>query len=357
MKPKLVHFIFNLGRGGAETLVVNVCNSMKEYDHTIVTLFDVNHFKAELRAVNYISMNLKLRDLIFLPVVVQRFKKIIKNIKPDLVHAHLLWPVVVARLAVPKSIPLVTTIHGYVSQLVDYRKWYFRWLDRYTFKKRPSTVLAVSKGALAEYVDFLGSEPNQKYVLYTFADTEKFTPAENKVRGDVVRLVSVGALRYQKNQSMLIDIMAELKDKPVVLDIYGRGDLEADLQSRIKETGAAVNLMGQVSNLPELLPGYDAMIMSSFYEGFSIGVLEAMAMKLPLILSDIPSFNEQCGNNALYFPLNDVKAGTQQINTILNDPAHAKQNAEACYKLVHTQFTKKQHLQSLNQIYQQANNG
>ncbi|MGC8001405.1 glycosyltransferase, partial [Salmonella enterica] len=67
-------------------------------------------------------------------------------------------------------------------------------------------------------------------------------------------------------------MMKHFRGKPVVLDIYGAGDLK------------------------DTLPNYHAMIMSSFYEGFSIGVLEAMAMKIPLVLSDIPSFREQCEN-------------------------------------------------------------
>lgn len=357
MKPKLVHFIFNLGRGGAETLVVNVCNSMKEYDHTIITLFDVNHFKEELKNVTYISMHLKLRDLLLLPFVLQKFKKLIQQIQPDIVHAHLLWPVSIARLALPANIPLVTTIHGYVSQLVDYKKWYFRWLDKYTFRKRKSTVIAVSKGALKEYVDFLGKEPNQKHVLYTFADTDKFKPQGDKVKNETLRLVSVGALRYQKNQGMMIEMMALLKNHPITLDIYGRGDLEETLKQRIKETGAKVALKGQVSNLEKILPQYDAMIMSSHYEGFSIGVLEAMAMQLPLILSDIPSFREQCGEHAFYFALNDVKGGADQILKFMEEPEKAKNNALACYQSVFENFTKEQHLKSLSQIYQQAKNG
>lgn len=357
MKPKLVHFIFNLGRGGAETLVVNVCNSLKEYDHTIITLFDVNHFNEELKDVTYISMHLKLRDLLFLPLVVRKFKKMILQLQPDIVHAHLLWPVSIARLALPSNIPLVTTIHGYVSQLVDYKKWYFRWLDRFTFRKRKSTIIAVSKGALKEYVDFLGKEPHQQYVLYTFADTDKFKPGIDKVKNATLRLVSVGALRYQKNQVMLVEMMSQLKDYPITLDIYGRGDLEDVLKKKIAETKAKVELKGQVSNLERILPEYDAMIMSSHYEGFSIGVLEAMAMQLPLILSDIPSFREQCGDNAFYFDLNDVNGGSEKILSWMQDQDKARSNAQACYQLVHAHFTKEQHLKSLSQIYQQSKNG
>ena len=107
-KPEIVHFIFNLGRGGAETLIVRVTERMEDYEHTIVTLFDVNHFKDELRNIRYISLKLKLYHLLFFPFIAVRFRKLMRTLKPDIVHAHLLWPVVIARMAVPKNIPLIT---------------------------------------------------------------------------------------------------------------------------------------------------------------------------------------------------------------------------------------------------------
>ncbi len=352
MKPNIVHFIFNLGRGGAETLIVRVASRMDDYEHTIVTLFDVNHFKKETQNIQYVSLNLKLYHLLFFPWIAFRFKRLLRTLKPDIVHAHLLWPVVIARMAVPKNIPLVTTMHGYISQLIDYRKWYFRWLDRWSFRLRPSTVLAVSRGALDEYLRFLQYPPQHQEVLYTFVDTDEFQPTAAPSSQNPYRLVSVGALRYQKNQSYLIEMMKHFRDKPVELDIYGAGDLQAALQQQITEAGVAVHLKGQVHPIQSVLPSYHAMIMPSFYEGFSIGVLEAMAMKIPLVLSDIPSFREQCGNHALYFQLTDVSSAVHAVEEMIQHPAEAQLRAEAARQRVHERFTANHHLEQLRHIYQ-----
>lgn len=354
MKPGIVHFIFNLGRGGAETLIVRVASRMDDYEHTIVTLFDVNHFKEETQHIRYVSLNLKLYHLLFFPWVAFRFRRLLSTLKPDIVHAHLLWPVVIARMAVPKKIPLVTTIHGYISQLIDYRKWYFRWLDRFTFKLRPSTVLAVSKVALDEYLHFLKHPPMHQEVLYTFVDTAEFKPQPAPAHSQPFRLVSVGALRYQKNQSYLIEMMKYFRDKPVELDIYGAGDLHATLQQQINEAGVAVHLKGQVHPVQSVLPQYHAMIMSSFYEGFSIGVLEAMAMKIPLVLSDIPSFREQCGQHALYFQLHDVATAVRAVEELMQHPQEAAQRAHTALQRVHERYTAAHHLEQLRKIYQKV---
>lgn len=353
-KPEIVHFIFNLGRGGAETLIVRVTERMEDYEHTIVTLFDVNHFKDELRNIRYISLKLKLYHLLFFPFIAVRFRKMMCTLKPDIVHAHLLWPVVIARMAVPKNIPLITTMHGYISQLIDYRKWYFRWLDRWSFRLRPSTVLAVSRGALEEYLQFLRLPPQHQEVLYTFVDTDAFKPQPAPASPTPFRLVSVGALRYQKNHAFLIEMMKHFRGKPVVLDIYGAGDLKDTLQEQIQTAGVAVHLKGQVHPIQSVLPNYHAMIMSSFYEGFSIGVLEAMAMKIPLVLSDIPSFREQCENRALYFKLDEVATAVQAVEVMMEHLGEAQQRAEAARQRVHEYFTADQHLKQLRAIYERV---
>jgi glycosyltransferase involved in cell wall biosynthesis len=341
-----------MGRGGAETLIVQVCRALPAYEHVIVTLFDVNHFTAEeLENVRYVSLHLNMRDLFLFQPAVRKFRKCIQQLKPNLVHAHLLWPTVIARCAVPKEIPLITTIHGYVSQLIDYRKWYFRLLDRFTFRKRPTVVIAVSEGALEEYLRFLKNAPAAAYVLYTYADNDVFKPRNVRTFGHPLRLVSVGALRYQKNQHMLIDILQHLKEHPVELHIYGAGDMETTLAKHIHETGAKVVLKGQTNQVAQVVRDYDAMIMSSFYEGFSIGVLEAMSVRLPLILSDIPSFKEQCGEEALYFSLTDVASGVRAVLALMENPEAAFVRADNALERVQQHFSKEQHLKKLQEIY------
>ncbi len=56
-----------------------------------------------------------------------------------------------------------------------------------------------------------------------------------------------------------------------------------------------------------LLPNYDLNVMPSVIEGFSLSVLESMAMKIPLLLSDIVSFPEECVDTAIYFSTTDVQ--------------------------------------------------
>jgi len=352
-KKKIIHFIFNLGRGGAETMVVTVINGLPEYSHVVVTLFPMNHFGDDLQCDKLICLNLK--SLFALPLGFFKFRSVIKKEKPALIHTHLFWPTTIARLATPRKIPLVTTIHAFIATSVEYKKWFIKLIDKLTYRLRKSVILADAQGALDEYFSFLKLKPYKAYCPYTFVDVERFNVANlsNVVKPDnIFRLVSVGALRKQKNQIYLIEALSKIKDQPVELHIYGTGDLQPMLQQKINDTGARVFLKGEVKNIHEIIPQYNLYVMSSTYEGFSLAVLEAMAMGMPLLLSDMPSFKEQCGDTAIYFNLHDVNTLVDKILLLCKSPqSELTQMGQNALQRVLSNYTLQHHLSRIRVIY------
>jgi glycosyltransferase involved in cell wall biosynthesis len=153
----------------------------------------------------------------------------------------------------------------------------------------------------------------------------------------------------------VVAAMAKLTNKPVELHIYGVGELQEDLQNKINETGANIILKGEVNNINEILPQYDLYVMSSTYEGFSLSVLEAMAMGMPLLLSDIKSFREQCEDIACYFSLTDAADGTRQIEMMAEkNLQELQQMGERAKQRAVANFTLQKHLQGLRTIYTDA---
>jgi len=355
MQKKIVHFIFNLSRGGAETMLVRVIQELPEYEHVVVTLFPGNNFGEELQCKKWICLN--IHSLFTLPLAFFSFRKLIKTEKPHLVHTHLFWPTLVARLSMPNNIPLITTIHAFIATSGEYKHWYIRLLDKWSYRLRKSMIIVVAKGALEEYFSFLNLKPWKAYALYTFVDVERFNADKIKTEkhNAVFKLVAVGALRVQKNYPFIIDAMALIKDKNIELDIYGTGILQEELQQQINRTGARVFLKGEVSNIENIIPRYDLFVMSSMYEGFSLGILEAMAMRMPLLLSNISSFKEQCADNAWYFSLADVQDAAAQIVSLSEtNKITLYEKAEAGRQRAVNNFTLTHHISGLRKIYNEA---
>ena len=349
-KKTILHIIQNFGIGGAETAVVGVLKNLHEYNNIVVTLDGLNQFGDELNYDHYYNLNLKSYYLF--PFAISKLRKIIRKHKVDLVHSQLYWSTVLARFATPKEIPLVTSIQSSLTGSVEYKKKWICNLERFSFNRRPSTILGVSKCTLDDYFDFLGLQKGETHVLYNFVDTSVFNDTGNSpLDSEGFKLITVGNLIPQKNQQFLLDAFVELKGKGISLDIYGDGYLQEPLQQCIDRHQLPVRLMGKIRNLPEVLPGYDLFVMSSLYEGFSLAVLEGMALQRPMLLSDIPTFREQCADTARYFSLNKPADFVQQTLQLKQDKEARDQMGAKGRHRVMQHFTLEHHLSALRQIY------
>jgi glycosyltransferase involved in cell wall biosynthesis len=211
----------------------------------------------------------------------------------------------------------------------------------------------VAQGALEEYFSFLKIRPYKTYVLYTFVDMTKFCtthlfPAENR---GTFRLVSIGALRLQKNHRYLVEAFKLLREENIELHIFGMGPFQPALQKTIEESNVNIILKGEVQNMQDVLPQYDLFVMSSTFEGFSLAVLETMAVKVPMLLSDIVSFREQCSDTALYFDLGNPEDFAIKVKSIKKDQALQQQLSNKAYERVKQNFTLEHHMERLRKIY------
>ena len=226
MKKTILHFIYDLGRGGAETMLVRVLKELPEYNNIVVTLYNDNQFEKELEGIKYICLN--QRSLLFFPFTAIKLRRLIKQYNADIVHTHLFWPTLIARIGIPKRIPLITTIHAFIATSVEYKKWYIRFLDKASFRFRKSAIIGVAKGATKEYFSFLGIKPHKAYALYTFVDVDHFNTDQpvTKKNHEGFCLISIGAIRLQKNHQYLVDAFKLLKNENLQLHIYGVGPLQ-----------------------------------------------------------------------------------------------------------------------------------
>jgi len=355
-KKTILHFIYSLGRGGAETMLVRVLKELPEYKNIVVTLKEDNHFTMELQCDEYLCLHKP--SLLSITIAASQLKKIIKKYKVDIVHSHLPQSNFVARLATPPHIPLITTIHTSIATAIDYKKWYIRLLDKFTYKYRSSIIIAVSQGALNDYFSILKLKPEITHVLYTFVDTRQYDSTEHfNFDNKKIKIISIGALRKGKNYPYLIQAFKKIKNQSIELHIYGDGPEKEYLQKLIDTEKLPILLKGQVENIHEVLPKYNLFVMSSMFEGFSLSVLEAMAAKLPLLLSDIVSFNEQCRDCAIYFDLDDSDDFVRKLNLLISNEELLYTMSSKANKRVLDNFTLQHHVTQLKDIYKAAIEG
>jgi len=334
-------------------MLVNSLSKLGEYQNIVVTLHPDNQFENELICDEYICLyEDRLRSLI---TAAFKLRKLIKKYKPILVHSHLPFSNFTARLATPAHIPLITTIHTSIATATEYKKWYIRFIDKATYKFRNSTMLAVSKTSQQDYYKVLGLKFNEKnnHILYTFA-SEKFSGKAPQVFNEstsVFKMICVGALRPGKNYLFLINALSKINDPDLHLDIFGAGPQREEMKDAIRKSQVPVILKGQVKNINALLPYYDLFVMPSKFEGFSLSVLEAMTARCPMLLSDIPSFREQCLDTALYFDLDNVDDFIAKLLLLKQQKSYRLAMAGKAFQRVRDNFTIEQHIGKLKEIY------
>ena len=345
---KLLHIIESLGVGGAEQLLVGIINGLEGYEHHLIILNSPDDLRSKIHR-EHSFLNLQAKRKIDLLLAIRKVKRYIKENGIDIVHSHLYNANILARLAVPRKIPLFNSIHAVSSQAAYQVNKLTLYIEKFTYRKRHN-IIAVSNEVLNDLKKHI-SVKGAATVLHNFIDERFFAKEPKKIfSANGLKLVAVGNLRYQKNYPFLLEAFKKLPAS-VTLDIYGEGTMRAQLQKDIDANKLPVRLCGLTDNLPELLPAYDAFVMSSFFEGQPLSLLEAMAAGLPAILADIPVLKEVAGNDALYFDIGNPNSFCNTIQSVLDGDVNLKTIAEASHKKVNSFAHKDQYFERLNELY------
>lgn len=163
---------------------------------------------------------------------------------------------------------------------------------------------------------------------------------------DDLVIVNVGRQEYQKGQRYLLEAIAQLvpAHKHLVLLIAGRTGAASDELLRFRvQLGLQdrVHMLGHRADIPELLAASDIFAFPSLFEGLPGAVIEAMALGLPIVASDIGPVREVVspGENALLAPAGDSFALGAALETLLVDPARASTFGARSRQLFLERFT------------------
>ena len=178
-------------------------------------------------------------------------------------------------------------------------------------------------------------------------------PAAARVVGNVAALVG-----HKDHMNLIGAAAIVLKDFPdAFFVILGEGPLRAELESYARSLGIQdrVILPGFRGDVPQCMVEFEVFCMSSWGEGMGSAVLEAMAMRLPVVATRAGGLVEviRDGVNGLLVPPRDSQALAGAICRTLADPRMARRLALAGRETVEREFSTDKMVEETLAVYEE----
>lgn len=334
--------INGLGTGGAERSIAELAPLLR--DRGIELSFVCSYTREVGVESDLLSQGFQvnhLRRKSFLGRVGE-LRAVIRSREPDLVHTTLIESDILGRLAATGSgIPVVSSLVNTSYDPVrledpNINRLSFevvRLIDGFTARHMAAGFHALTEAVAEDAVKALGISRDQITVIGRGRDMSRLgsvTPERRRKARAALGLnethqvvLAVGRQEFQKGHSLLVELAAEMRSNDrLKIVIAGRpGSQSSDIERSIRDQGLdkAILLLGHRSDLPDLLVAADVFAFPSRYEGFGGSLLEAMALGVAVVASDLPVLHEVGGNSIRYADSGDVSAWVKAVGALLSD--------------------------------------
>ena len=322
---KVMHVLNSRIYSGAEKVV---CQIIHAFQGEVEMVYcspesDIVRKMVEAQGVTYLPMK---------TMSVSELSRVIREQKPDLIHAHDMRAGFFSALCCGK-IPLVSHIH---NNAYDARGLSPKTVGYLLAGFRAKHIFWVSQSSFDGYA-FHKLFARKSSVLYNVIDTDEiYTKLSQDSNTYDYDLIYVGRLTYQKNPQRLLRLCARLKEsKPdLKVAIVGTGELEEELKALSQELNLedTVHFLGFQPNPIKMVACSKAMILTSRWEGTPMCALEAMALGTPVVSTPSDGMKDLLTDGVSGYLTESDEQMAKDLLKIFTQPEHRQLLAENARK-------------------------
>ena len=366
MKPidtlNIAHVVFSFDYGGLERRILRLIESLSadrcrfiviSLRHSdgrfLDTRFPVEHLNVnaepgvDFSAIKRVAQHLKERDV-------------------HIVHSHnwvsMLEGALAARMA--KTPVSVHGEHGAKRFEPEELVWR-RTMTQRVLCRLSDHIIPVNDAINARLRELWWLPENRLTTIRNGVDTTKFRPRDSE-RNDLSQTIHVGSvsrLDPVKNFPCLMRAVALLNERnegiKYRLTIVGGGDQLSELQTLRQQLKAEdfIEFPGPTDAAEEWYPRFDIYVNSSFSEGMSNTVLEAMACGLPIVATDVAGHRDWLVENehALFFKNDDTQDLAKKIKILSEDPDKRRTMSSINRLYIENEFSQNQFIERYQSLY------
>lgn len=294
---KIMYLLFSFTVGGTERLVANICNQM-EAQNEEVYLYIINDLIDDnlLNTLNEnIHVKLLRRKVGSKDKISPLFKvaKYIKKNKIDVVHCNSFNApeLLILSKIVNHNCKVVSTIHG-MGQFENIGK------NKIFLKNWICDKFIGISNAVVEDIVAAGIDEKKVARVYNGIETKKYNCAKLKKYDENAIVIGCVAriMPELKGQDVLLEAIKIVKKQHTkVIALFAGGVAENQqsdyeyLKKYVRDNSLEENVkfLGSLDNIPEFLNKIDICVVPSRSEGFGLALVEAMAMGVPCVASNI----------------------------------------------------------------------
>lgn len=364
MKARIAFVSTNLARGGAESQVALLAAGLgrRGWEVSVISLLPPMAFERELRAAGVAVYSLDMRPGFPNPAGYMRLLRILRDLRPQVVHSHMFHANLLARVArLIAPIPvLVSSLHSLAessrgSSEVRRRDWLYRVTDPLA-----DLTVAVCQAAAERHAEAKAVPRKKLRVVPNGVDTSVYRPdaiRRERTRrqldiGHEFAWLAVGRLMWKKGYETLLRALAG--EQYGVLLIAGAGPQESELRELARELGVNARFLGEREDVADLMTGCDGFVQSSVVEGLPLALIEAASSGLASVVTDAGGASEIVldGHTGYVVPLGNPGALAEAMSRLEKMPVDARgKMGVAAREHVITHFDQGKVLTQWEQIY------
>jgi glycosyltransferase involved in cell wall biosynthesis len=360
----IAHVIGSLQVGGSERQLLNylLAANQTEFRHTVLCLSRAGELADQLQDSGIAVMVRPVRRRLLLPDLIG-LSSWLRAQKVVIVHTHMFYAALWGRLAsLLAGVPVrVSTEHGKELWKSRWQIWMDRRLSRTTCRH-----IAVSQDGLRIRLKRERVRPD-KILHIPNGVTVPAEPGNETGRLRIRRelglnddqpvLGSVGRVVAAKGYGDLLAAFGRLRQRFSNLHwlLVGDGPELPTLRRSAEQAGlaAAISFVGFRSDIADLLSAMDVFVMSSIREGLPLALLEAMAARKSIVVTDVGGMPEvvQDGVSGLVASPADPESLAAAIGSLVAARDLANRLAEKAYQRAQGEFSSETIAARIEQVY------